>query len=259
MREIIFSSVIGSKMYGCATDKSDTDVRGFVMPAFEDFFDNTYCLDQINDNKVDSVLYDIRKFPSYVYNTSPIFLDILYSNEIIISDNPLFKNYMKYILSKRDEIAKINLKKLYYSCSGMFFKNMKMLELQNENNKEIFDKYGYNIKCFMICFRIARLLNAIKNNIPLEDVILLRSADERKRADRVINGEIKIEQAREILDLTNKEILESKSVFVDFPVNDDLYNEINERTKTFVKCSFAKKLVDEILNKESNGGSVNQE
>lgn len=247
MRDIVFSSIVGSHMYGLSKEGSDLDIREFAMPAFEDFYDNTICLDSKVEEKVDKVIFDIRKFPLYLYNSNPNTFDILFSNEIIIADNVAYKSYMKYILSNKEQIARMNIKKLYFSCMGMYFKHWQSMKVKTEQNKESFEKYGYNVKNMLICYRVFELLNGILTNNSIESIIRFEDEKKKEFALDIINGKFSLVEAEKLLSETNTVMQNKKDVFSTYQINMKLFEEILEKTKNLVKICFTRKMLDEIL------------
>lgn len=255
MRDIIFSSVVGSHHYGLATDKSDMDIRKFAMPSFEDFFNNTFTLDKKEADGVDEVIYDIRKLPMYFFNSNVSMLDILFSKEILVGDNKAYKCFTHFLINNREEIAKMNLKKLYHSVMGMYFKNWKLISVMNEQNKYLFDKFGYNTKLLVACYRITNVLQAAYRNEPIEPAIRLSTEKFHSMAERMLNGIYTFEEADNALTTTDSILKSYKDFFEAQPVNEKIYAELIDKTETFVKLSFTRKMLDEILFKE--GGVKN--
>ncbi len=100
---IVFASQIGSHLYGTATETSDVDIRGFLIPKIE------YCLgfqkfEQYEDPMTDSVYYSIKKFVEMLYHGNTQALEAVFSNLIFTDVNGMHANLMferQHFISKR--------------------------------------------------------------------------------------------------------------------------------------------------------------
>lgn len=143
-RKFVFKALVGSHNYNLNVDEientktgerfptSDRDYKVFVLPTFEDLYKGN--------------MYDIRKLPNILYKANINFIEVLFSNEIIINDE--LGREQKLMLSKifenKDEIARMNLPRLYNSCSGMFLNKMKLLKKGTDGTQHLVDTFGYD-------------------------------------------------------------------------------------------------------------------
>lgn len=75
---IIFECLSGSHAYGLQTEHSDVDIKGvFVMPE-EQFLGLDY-VEQVNDEKNDTVYYELKRFMQLLAKNNPNILELLYS------------------------------------------------------------------------------------------------------------------------------------------------------------------------------------
>ena len=91
---ILFEAISGSKAFGLATEKSDTDIRGvFYMPK-EKFFGLNY-IEQISNETNDIVYYELGRFVELLLKNNPNILEILATPEdCVLQKNPIF-NHLK--------------------------------------------------------------------------------------------------------------------------------------------------------------------
>ena len=94
----------GSHAYGTNVETSDTDYSGIFVQSEDDILGNKY-LEQINDDKNDTVIYEVRRFLELVSKNNPTVLELLNTPEdCILYTDPAFD----IILENRDNfITKI--------------------------------------------------------------------------------------------------------------------------------------------------------
>lgn len=78
----VFSTIVGSKAYGTDVEGSDIDVRGIaILNDLSYYFGFLNRFEQYEDDKMDTVIYDIRKFFNLMANANPNCLDLLFADE----------------------------------------------------------------------------------------------------------------------------------------------------------------------------------
>jgi hypothetical protein len=102
--EPLFIAIRGSQAYGTATPTSDIDYAGVYIQSHDDILGNQY-REQINDDKNDTVFYEIRRFLELLATNNPTVLELLNTPEdCIIYKHPEYD----LILQNRDRfITKI--------------------------------------------------------------------------------------------------------------------------------------------------------
>lgn len=97
----------GSKAYGTSLPTSDIDYAGVYIQSQDDILGNNY-KEQINDDKNDTVFYEIKRFLELVASNNPTILELLNTpDDCIIYKNPIFDD----VLSIKDKfITKTCLK-----------------------------------------------------------------------------------------------------------------------------------------------------
>ena len=73
----IFLCISGSKAYGMATESSDTDMRGIAVMPKEYYLSMDIRCDQYEDEKEDTVIYNIQKFFKLAADNNPNILELL--------------------------------------------------------------------------------------------------------------------------------------------------------------------------------------
>jgi predicted nucleotidyltransferase len=94
----------GSHAYGTNIETSDTDFSGVFIQSMEDILGFNY-VEQINDDKNDIVIYEIRRFLQLLESNNPTVLELLNTPEdCIVYKDPIFDE----ILNNKDKfITKI--------------------------------------------------------------------------------------------------------------------------------------------------------
>jgi len=88
--------VRGSKAYGTQVPTSDTDYAGVYIQPIEDILGFGY-KEQINDDKNDTVFYEIRRFLELLASNNPTILELLNTPEdCVIYKHPAFSRILSY-------------------------------------------------------------------------------------------------------------------------------------------------------------------
>lgn len=164
---ILFKTLVGSNNYNLATPESDKDYKVFLLPTFEDLYSNKYIkAGSIKSETEDLDFYDIRELTNVLYKSNINFIEVLFSNEIIIPENlpGWAKIYVQDIFKLKEDIARMNLPYLYNACMGMAFNKMKLLDKGTESSKHLIEKHGYDTKAFMTAYRVLDFLERYADN-----------------------------------------------------------------------------------------------
>jgi predicted nucleotidyltransferase len=105
----LYLVIRGSHAYGTNVETSDTDYSGIFIQSMDDILGNKY-VEQINDDKNDTVIYEIRRFLELLGTNNPTVLELLNTPEdCVIYKDPIFD----LILNDREKfITKICAKSL---------------------------------------------------------------------------------------------------------------------------------------------------
>jgi predicted nucleotidyltransferase len=105
----LYLVIRGSHAYGTNIETSDTDYSGIFIQSEEDILGNKY-VEQINDDKNDTVIYEIRRFLELLGSNNPTVLELLNTPEdCVIYKDPVFD----LVLNDREKfITKICAKSL---------------------------------------------------------------------------------------------------------------------------------------------------
>jgi predicted nucleotidyltransferase len=121
----------GSHAYGTNIETSDTDYAGVFIQSQEDIFGFNY-KEQINDDKNDTVIYEIKRFLQLLSSNNPTVLELLNTPpDCIIYKDPIFN----LILDNRDKfITKV--------CAKSFggYGKMQIQKAKGQNKKQNWER-----------------------------------------------------------------------------------------------------------------------
>lgn len=127
----LYLVIRGSHAYGTNIETSDTDYSGIFIQSMDDILGNKY-VEQINDDKNDTVIYEIRRFLELLGTNNPTVLELLNTPEdCVIYKDPIFD----LILNDREKfITKICAKSL-----GGYAKQQ-IAKAKGQNKKQNWEK-----------------------------------------------------------------------------------------------------------------------
>ena len=172
----------GSMAYGTNLPTSDIDYSGVFVQSLDDILGNKYT-EQINDDKNDTVIYEVRRFIELLGKNNPNVLELLNTPEdCILYKDPLFD----MILENRDKfITKI--------CAKSFggYAKMQIQKAKSQDKKQNWEKDRVTRKTPLdFCY-----LHQGEKSIPLVDYL------DQKGLDRKFCGLSKLPNGRDIYSL----------------------------------------------------------
>jgi len=121
----------GSHAYGTNVETSDTDYAGVFIQSLDDILGNGY-KEQINDDKNDIVIYEIKRFLNLLASNNPTVLELLNTPEdCVVYKHPIFDE----VLNNKDKfITKI--------CAKSFggYGKMQIQKAKGQNKKQNWEK-----------------------------------------------------------------------------------------------------------------------
>ena len=127
----LYLVIRGSHAYGTNIESSDTDYAGVFIQSMDDIFGFNY-KEQINDDKNDTVIYEVRRFLQLLASNNPTVLELLNTPEdCVIYKDPVFD----LILNDRDKfITKV--------CAKSFggYAKQQISKAKGQNKKQNWEK-----------------------------------------------------------------------------------------------------------------------
>ena len=133
----LYLVIRGSHAYGTNIETSDTDYSGIFIQSMDDILGNKY-IEQINDDKNDTVIYEVRRFLELLGTNNPTVLELLNTPEdCVIYKDPVFDLVLN---DKEKFITKICAKSL-----GGYAKQQ-ISKAKGQNKKQNWEKDKVNRK-----------------------------------------------------------------------------------------------------------------
>ena len=165
-RQVVMQCLVGSHNYNLNTPESDMDYKIFVCPTFEDLYTGNSHSESIIGQNMDFDIHDIRKMDNLLYKANVNFLEVLFSQSVIINPqlHPKANKQVEELFSMKHDIAKMNLPYLYHACIGMYHNKMKYLEKGTSGTQHLVDKFGFDTKQALHSYRILDFLERFAQN-----------------------------------------------------------------------------------------------
>ncbi len=240
-RKEIFRALVGSHNYNLNTSESDKDYKIFVNPTFDDLYFNRYYNDSIVGEIGEYNIRDVRKIGNSLWKSNFDFMEMLFSDEIIISNDVRLstKEHLNWIFNNKNELAKINLTYLFNTCINIhLFYKFKSIDDFIKSNKNLYEKkYGYDTKSAEHSIRILMFLEkfCLNNFSNFKSAIWMTGAD-KDFLLHIKNGGLSkdkflsySEQLKNRIENTYKE-----KYYKNEP-NEELYEELILRLKEIVR------------------------
>ena len=123
--------VRGSHAYGTNVETSDTDYAGVFIQSIDDILGNGY-KEQINDDKNDIVIYEIKRFLNLLASNNPTVLELLNTPEdCVVYKHPVF-----------DEVLENREKFITKICAKSFggYGKMQIQKAKGQNKKQNWER-----------------------------------------------------------------------------------------------------------------------
>lgn len=169
--QIVTICLQGSQNYGLETDTSDVDTKCILTPSFEEIalgkkmVSTTHILD--NNEHLDAK--DIRLYCDCFKKQNLNFLEILFTPYCII--NPLYKEQWMRLVTKREEIARMNPYRAIKSMKGIALEKYHAMEHPYPSKLDIIKKYGHDGKQTSHLIRVDDYLERYINGEPYGDCL----------------------------------------------------------------------------------------
>jgi predicted nucleotidyltransferase len=156
----IFSTLVGSRLYGTSIEGSDYDYKAVALPDAEDLLGlrdtarEHWEVKNPNDTPGETVVYSVAKFLTLFMSGNPTVTELVFSCPVYCPETP---HDLWTTLVKPFALSNLLSDKIVGSYGGYIndqFKRVKARKAQN-NREFMIEKYGFDIKCSGHVYRLA--------------------------------------------------------------------------------------------------------
>ncbi len=168
--EFVFFFVQGSQNYNLDYDKSDIDVKAFVIPTLDDLYFSNRVSKTIATPYGQASIHDIRMLPGLLSKMNPTYIEFFFACEFVFASKDKeskIKQAMPTLFSLHDSFNKLyaDKKNTFLSAIlGTILKKADEAYHPTEIRKPVIEKYGYDIKSVSHAFRLKYLYDFVSEN-----------------------------------------------------------------------------------------------
>ena len=222
--ELLFAGLYGSQNYGLETKDSDIDIKAIYLLDLNSLIERR----EISRHTEHIVYKDLYSFIKCLKKPNINFLEILFSDYISI--NPNYRYWVERLLSRREDIARIDEIRLLKSIYGMSESKMKLINRDCDTNK--LGKHVYYlmflhnfVESFFINKKTFKESLASEDIYSREEILSIKKSEEvglyyAKQCYLLLNQKIKYIEENKLADSTDLEV----STFLDNMLG-DIYRE----------------------------------
>ena len=228
--KILFYSPFGSKNYNLNDSTSDNDIKIYVLPTFEDLYFKKEFSDSNIGKDLDYDAHDIRKLSILLWKSNINFIETIFSMRIEKSLNQYTTDNILKIYKNRNKLAKMNLLHLWEACIGMHDNKFTNLVKGTEGTKDLVEKYGYDTKQALHCYRCLDFLQKfLDNNFnDFEDAMFYDYGNERNFMLSIKYGAYSLEKFKELAIEKRLKIEPLKNIYINQKADEELKNWLDD-------------------------------
>ena len=230
-RKELFRALTGSHNYNLNILNSDKDYKIFVCPTFNDLYFNKEYSESIISETEDHLFFTIKKLTNLLFNSNIAFIEVLFSEELIIPDDisDKSKELLNKLFEMKDKISRMNLSYLYDSCIGMYKQNIISVKK---------DKVNYNYKKALQSIRaldfIERFYNTGFNDF--KQAIYYNNDDPtRQLLLDIKNGKFSYEEIIELAENKLEQTKKYKQIYKSHKIDNYTKDKLIEIVQSLVK------------------------
>lgn len=228
-RQVVLHMSGGSHMRNLNDEKSDLDLKCFVLPTFNDLFEGKTYTKQAHSEEVDIDVQDFRRLEQLLYKANPAYLDLLFAPDI----QTLGFKQMEEIVAMREDIASMNLSNLYSATMGTVQRNVN--DLQNPTSDKVaalIERHAYNPKKAMLAVHLCKsLVKFYRNNFTDYKSAIWYEGEEREMMMKLKHGEPTFDEAKLTIKIWEQEALALKDIYKSKEVRTD----VNDKLKILLR------------------------
>lgn len=158
---ITYVTLVGSKLYGIATENSDTDIKGWGFEAEDEIYGQRVRKQQDLENgvedgpaKVEGTIYTLRRYLLLCLKSNPTVCELAFAapEYHIHKSDPIAEEVNEFV---RNNLITKHLFKAYSAYHRAQMRKMESMQ-RTGKRKDIVDQYGYDLKFCSHAYRLSR-------------------------------------------------------------------------------------------------------
>jgi len=154
--KLLFSSIVGSRLYGFSTPESDTDYKGFALPEIDELLglkNWEQNLFKDTEKKEEGTIFALKKFVNLSLHGNPTILEVNFTGTEFTRETTELGELIRMFLRKE-----ALTKQAYFAYKAYFYSQVRKLERPEREGKRqlLIDEYGYDVKFASHAWRLAR-------------------------------------------------------------------------------------------------------
>lgn len=238
-RKVAFKALVGSHNYNLNDETSDRDYKYFVLPTFDDLYDNKYySVPSQTSTEMDFDVHEVRTIPKLWYKSNINFVEVLFSTEIDFchNANDLYHS-LPQIFAMRDKIARMNVPYLFHACKGMYHNKMSLLKKGTAGTRHLVDQFGYDTKQALHSYRVLDFLDRFyyTDFNDFKKAMTYEVGSERNNLFDIKKGKFTEEEFRNLVTEKYNKVLTLQSAYDNIQSDEETYKLLQNLVRSLVK------------------------
>jgi hypothetical protein len=184
---------------------------------------------------MDYTAHDIRKLAELLWKGNINFIETLFADEYKVAAET--GNFLKDILTRREELARMNLSNLWDACQGMYQNKFKHLEKGTSGTMHLINTYGYDTKQALHCYRCLDFLERYNANgfSSFKQAIWYEEGPERDIMMKIKNGGFTLDGFTDMVRNKQREVNRLHGFYINQIPDNDLRNWLDSQIRELIK------------------------
>lgn len=231
-RQVAFRALVGSHAYNLNTPASDEDWKIFVVPTFEDLYNNEMFSTGKESDDFDFSAHDIRQLSHLLWKANPNFMAVLFSPKFSANFE-----FIMWMLENKERLSMMHLRSFGFACLGMHKQKMGSLHKGTATTQPLVDKFGFDTKDAHHAYRCLLLAQRVTEGMSVEEAVWFEDGSlQRELLLGIKAGGLDEEDFRRLIDSWHIAWFDRVEKFFKAQEPDvEMRQELDRRTMQFVK------------------------
>ncbi|MTV48464.1 hypothetical protein GJ688_05630 [Heliobacillus mobilis] len=240
-RKILLSARVGSPNYNLHDSTSDQDWKYLLLPTFDDLYGQKFFSSAQTSPEVDYTVHDIRRFAELILKGNPYFLEILFSQEVVV--HPQHVELGQKLLSRKEALAQLNRPGLFRNCIGTVKEKLKNLRKGTSTTAHLVREFGYDTKEALHAYRLLDLLRRFVAYGWDFQKALWYEGETRRRMFEIKKGMVAHADIDQVLLVKLQAAEELSSVYAAYPVDQVTSRWLRQTVREQVRKGLSEELL----------------